>query len=121
MFGGRCCHVFVEHRRQYVIHAAVESPGDRESSEHLLSIRSDSHWRCRSRSGIDSVVGYLEQFAQQTFAEETERITGGAAAWQDSPEIRLEKVQPDGLLMIHQPRPLEHLPRRGRRRSPMAR
>jgi hypothetical protein len=38
-------------------------------------------------------MGYLELFAQRTFAEETERITGGAAGWQDPPEIRLEKVQ----------------------------
>lgn len=37
-------------------------------------------------------MGYLELFAQRTFAEETERITGGAAGWQDPPEIRLEKV-----------------------------
>ena len=38
-------------------------------------------------------MGYLELFAQRTFAEETERITGGAAGWLDPPEIRLEKVQ----------------------------
>ena len=38
-------------------------------------------------------MGHLELFAQRTFAEETERITGGAAGWQDPPEIRLEKVQ----------------------------
>jgi len=38
-------------------------------------------------------MGRLEQFAQRTFAEETERITQGAAGWQDPPEIRLEKVQ----------------------------
>jgi hypothetical protein len=38
-------------------------------------------------------MGHLELFAQQTFAEETERITKGAAGWQDPPEIRLEKVQ----------------------------
>ena len=37
-------------------------------------------------------MGQLELFAQQTFADETERITGGAAGWQDPPEIRLEKV-----------------------------
>ncbi len=54
-------------------------------------------------------MGYLEQFAQRTFAEETERITGGAAGWQDPPEIRLEKVQADGYLVIHSPGPLQHL------------
>lgn len=37
-------------------------------------------------------MGQLELFAQRTFAEETERITAGAARWQDPPEIRLEKV-----------------------------
>jgi hypothetical protein len=54
-------------------------------------------------------MGYQELFAQQTFAEETERITGGAAGWQDPPEIRLEKVQADGFLMVRKPQPLEHL------------
>jgi hypothetical protein len=38
-------------------------------------------------------MGHLEQFAQQTFADETERITAGAAGWQDPPEIRLEKCR----------------------------
>jgi len=37
-------------------------------------------------------MGQLEMFAQRTFAEETERMTGGAAGWQDPPEIRLGKV-----------------------------
>jgi len=54
-------------------------------------------------------MGHLELFAQQTFAEETERITGGAAGWQDPPEIRLEKVTSDGFLVIRRPRLLEHL------------
>lgn len=54
-------------------------------------------------------MGYLELFAQRTFAEETERITGGAAGWQDPPEIRLEKVQSDGFLLIRRPQLLEHL------------
>jgi hypothetical protein len=54
-------------------------------------------------------MAHLELFAQRTFAEETERITGGAAGWQDPPEIRLEKVQSDGLLVIRRPRLLEHL------------
>jgi hypothetical protein len=54
-------------------------------------------------------MGHLELFAQQTFAEETERITRGAAGWQDPPEIRLEKVTSDGFLVIRRPRLLEHL------------
>ena len=54
-------------------------------------------------------MGHLELFAQRTFAEETERITGGAAGWQDPPEIRLEKVQSDGLLVIRRPHLLAHL------------
>jgi len=46
------------------------------------------------RQGLVSAdaMGQLEQFAQRTFAEETGRTTGGAAGWQDPPEIRLEKV-----------------------------
>ncbi len=55
-------------------------------------------------------MGHPEQFAQRTFAEETERVTGGAAGWQDPPEIRLEKVQSDGFLVIRQPDMLQRLP-----------
>ena len=54
-------------------------------------------------------MGYPEQFAQRTFADETERITRGAAGWQDPPEIRLEKVQSDGFLVIRWPRLLQEL------------
>ncbi|HEX3476090.1 MAG TPA: hypothetical protein VHT91_13790 [Kofleriaceae bacterium] len=54
-------------------------------------------------------MGQLELFAQRTFAEETERITEGAARWQDPPEIRLEKVTSDGLLVIHRSHLLKHL------------
>jgi hypothetical protein len=54
-------------------------------------------------------MGHLELFAQRTFAEETERITGGAAGWLDPPEIRLEKVTSDGFLVIRQSQRLEHL------------
>jgi hypothetical protein len=54
-------------------------------------------------------MGHLEQFAQRTFAEETERITGGAVGWQDPPELRLEKVQSDGFLVIRRPGLLKHL------------
>jgi hypothetical protein len=55
-------------------------------------------------------MGHPEQFAQRTFAEETERVTKGAAGWHDPPEIRLEKVQSDGFLVIRQPHLLQHLP-----------
>jgi hypothetical protein len=50
-----------------------------------------------------SVMGQPDLFAKKTFAEETERVTGGAVIWQDPPEIRLEKVQSDGLLLIRRP------------------
>jgi hypothetical protein len=55
-------------------------------------------------------MGHPEQLAQRTFAEETERATRGAAGWRDPPEIRLEKVQADGFLVIRQPHLLQHLP-----------
>lgn len=55
-------------------------------------------------------MGHPEQLAQRTFAEETARVTGGAATWQDPPEIRLEKVQSDGFLVIREPRLLQRLP-----------
>ncbi|WP_437840624.1 hypothetical protein [Sorangium sp. So ce1153] len=48
-------------------------------------------------------MGKPDLFAKRTFVEETERLTGGAITWQDPPEIRLEKVQSDGLLLIHGP------------------
>jgi hypothetical protein len=52
---------------------------------------------------IGDAMGYLELFAQRTFAAETERITRGGAGRQDPPEIRLEKVQGDGFLVIRRP------------------
>jgi hypothetical protein len=55
-------------------------------------------------------MGRLEQFAQRTFAEETGPITGGGAGREDPPEIRLGKVQADGLLVIRRSHLLEHLP-----------
>jgi hypothetical protein len=57
-------------------------------------------------------MGHLELFAQRTFAEETERITDGAAGWQDPLEIRLdrlEKVTSDGFLVIRRPELLAKL------------
>jgi hypothetical protein len=55
-------------------------------------------------------MGHLELFAKRTFAEETERITRGAAGGRDPPELRREKVQSDGFLVIRRPDRLEHLP-----------
>lgn len=57
-----------------------------------------------------SAMGQSDLFAKRTFAEETERVTGGAAAWVDPPEIRLEKVQSDGLLVMRRPDLLAKLP-----------
>jgi hypothetical protein len=54
-------------------------------------------------------MGHLELFAQRTFAEETKHITRGAVRWQDPPEIRLEKLTSDGLLVIREPRLLAAL------------
>jgi hypothetical protein len=51
-------------------------------------------------------VGQPDQFAKDTFAEETPLITQGAMSWQDPPELRLVKllkVQGDGLLRVHRP------------------
>jgi len=55
-------------------------------------------------------MGQLEMFAQRTFADETERMTAGAAGWQDPPEIRLEKVTADGFLIVRHPQLLAQLP-----------
>jgi hypothetical protein len=59
---------------------------------------------------IGDTMGQLELFAQRTFADETERMTGGAVGWQDPPEIRLGKVTSDGLLVIRRPHLLAPLP-----------
>ncbi|UQA58165.1 hypothetical protein E8A73_044085 [Polyangium aurulentum] len=54
-------------------------------------------------------MGQPDLFAKRTFAEETERVTSGAVTWQDPPEMRLEKVQSDGLLLVRRPGPLSRL------------
>ncbi|WP_437510170.1 hypothetical protein [Sorangium sp. So ce1099] len=46
-------------------------------------------------------MGHPDQFIKRTFAEETALITGGAVEWRDPPEMRLIKVQGDGLLSVH--------------------
>jgi hypothetical protein len=62
-------------------------------------------------------VGKADQFAKRTFAEETERVTGGAIAWEDPPEIGLVKVQGDGLLVVRRPEDLARLQAPGARRE----
>src|SRR5687768_8619941 len=73
-----------------------------------------SGWRLRRRGGsalcssISFVysanpMGYPDQFAKQTFAEETEVLTGGAVVWQPMPEIGLIEVRGDGLLVVRDP------------------
>ncbi|HSO00054.1 MAG TPA: hypothetical protein VLS89_17290 [Candidatus Nanopelagicales bacterium] len=54
-------------------------------------------------------MAHQELFAKRTFALETAVVTSGGAIWQDPPEIRLEKVQSDGFLMIRSPHLLEPL------------
>lgn len=81
----------------------------RRGSVAIPVTRAGSHWKRRLGFTIGGAMGYLELFAQRTFAEETERITEGAARWQDPPEIRLEKVTSDGFLVIRQPHLLEYL------------
>jgi hypothetical protein len=48
---------------------------------------------------IRGAMGPLEHFIQRTFAEDTERITGGAVGWQDPSELRLEQVLRDSGLV----------------------
>lgn len=54
-------------------------------------------------------MGRLDQLAKQTFAEETEKITNGAAVWGPVPEIGLTEVRGDGLLLIRDPQRLKAL------------
>lgn len=63
-----------------------------------------------ARPTLTSEMGHLERFILRTFAEETERITGGAVTWQDSPpEIRPEEGSCAGFLLIRRPGMPEHL------------
>jgi hypothetical protein len=55
-------------------------------------------------------MGYLDQFAKETFARETALVTGGAVAWQLPPEVGLTEVRLDGLLRVIDPAPLAALP-----------
>jgi hypothetical protein len=46
-------------------------------------------------------VGYLDQYAKETFALEVPAVTRGAAAWQLPPELNMSEVRLDGLLVLH--------------------
>lgn len=45
-------------------------------------------------------MGQLDQFAKETFAQETASVTHGAAAWQLPPELNMSEVRLDGLLLV---------------------
>ncbi|AKT41668.1 hypothetical protein [Chondromyces crocatus] len=62
------------------------------------------------RGYLDPIrMGQPDLFAKRTFAEETERITQGAVTWEDPPEIRLERVQSDGFLVVRRAQHLASL------------
>jgi len=46
-------------------------------------------------------MGKPDLFAKRTLATQTEPLTHGAASWKEAPQIRLEHVQSDGILVIH--------------------
>jgi hypothetical protein len=48
-------------------------------------------------------MGHLDQFAKETFAQETANVTHGAAAWQLPPELNMSEVRLDGLLLVTAP------------------
>jgi hypothetical protein len=54
-------------------------------------------------------VGQLDQFAKETFAEETAAVTHGAAAWRLPPELNMSEVRIDGLLLVTAPASLAGL------------
>jgi hypothetical protein len=45
-------------------------------------------------------VGSLDQFAKDTFDEETPTVTHGGAAWQIPPELGMAEVRLDGMLLV---------------------
>ncbi len=55
-------------------------------------------------------MGDLDQFAKQTFAEETSLVTDGAITWELPPELGLSDVRIDGLLLVHTDGSLAVLP-----------
>lgn len=62
----------------------------------------------------------LDQFAKQTFDEETAVVTHGAMSWQMPPELGLSDVRLDGLLLVHTREPLVELPSPWREATPHA-
>ena len=54
-------------------------------------------------------MGQLDQFAKDTFAEETPAVTHGGVSWQLPPEVGLTEVRLDGLLRVHDRAPLAGL------------
>jgi hypothetical protein len=54
-------------------------------------------------------VGQLDQFAKDTFAQETAAVTHGAVVWQLPPELGMSEVRLDGLLRVVDPAPLAAL------------
>ncbi len=48
-----------------------------------------------------SVMGKPDLFAKRTFASQAEQLTGGAVLWKEAPDIGMEQVQSDGILVIH--------------------
>ncbi len=56
-----------------------------------------------------AVVGQLDQFAKQIFAEETELVTGGAARFQEPVELNLTEVRLDGMLVVRDAERMLHL------------
>ncbi|MEP7127122.1 MAG: hypothetical protein ABJE95_39680 [Byssovorax sp.] len=55
-------------------------------------------------------MGHLDQFAKETFAQETASVTHGAATWQLPPELNMSEVRLDGLLLVTAPAALAALP-----------
>jgi hypothetical protein len=55
-------------------------------------------------------VGTLDQFAKDTFAEETPILTHDAMAWEPPKELGLSEVRLDGLLIVRASEPLLTLP-----------
>jgi len=45
-------------------------------------------------------MGHLDQFAKQTFADETAELTHGALEWRAPPELTLSHLHPDGLIAL---------------------
>ena len=60
-------------------------------------------WTASVPGAYSAPVGYLDQYAKETFALEVPAVTRGAAAWQLPPELNMSEVRLDGLFVIHAP------------------